>query len=257
MSFKSWQSYWKFSSKVKYDQRYIRDEEVELFLSEVLKTSEGRKKRLSEGSMLWRSQIGSGDKPVFYGDEESGDFESCPLPPERMKPLKNVATEGRVNPKGISYIYLATDKETAMSEVRPWIGSEVSVAMFEVIKDLVVIDCSINTHKNPCFFDLNKGFYEPDDEDKEDAVWSHIDKAFSEPVVSNENESHYVPTQIIAELFKRNGYGGVAYKSMLGEGLNICLFDTEAVKIKGCWLFEAKKVRFDFSESANPYSVKS
>lgn len=40
-----------------------------------------------------------------------------------MKPLSNSASEGRANPKGIPYLYVATDKETAMSEVRPSLGA--------------------------------------------------------------------------------------------------------------------------------------
>ena len=48
-----------------------------------------------------------------------------------MKPLGGRATDGRANPRGIPCLYLATTKETAMSEVRPWIGSYVSAGQFE------------------------------------------------------------------------------------------------------------------------------
>ncbi len=62
---------------------------------------------------------------------------------ERMKPLKDRAPEGRINPKGIPCLYLATERDTALSEVRPWIGSLNSVGQFKTSRNLVVIDCSV------------------------------------------------------------------------------------------------------------------
>lgn len=53
-----------------------------------------------------------------------------------MKPLRDKASEGRANPKGIPYLYLATTKEAPMSEVRPWIGSDISVGQFKLISQL-------------------------------------------------------------------------------------------------------------------------
>ena len=46
-----------------------------------------------------------------------------------MKPLERIALEGRTNPKGIPYLYLSSKKETAMSEVRPWIGGYISLGL--------------------------------------------------------------------------------------------------------------------------------
>jgi hypothetical protein len=143
-----------------------------------------------------------------------------------------------------------------MSEVSPWVGSEISVAQFRITKPLSVIDCSVNHSLNPLFFDTKRGFYEPDEEKREKAVWAHIDKAFSTPVTQNENQAHYAPTQVIAELFKRNGFDGVVYKSMLSDGFNVALFERDAAEILNCFLYEAKSIEIDFKETANPYFVK-
>ena len=62
---------------------------------------------------------------------------------ERMKPRSDRAREGRGNPAGISMLYLASSVQTAVSEVRPWVGSEVSVAQFEVSRDVKVIYLSL------------------------------------------------------------------------------------------------------------------
>ena len=173
MSFKSWQSYWEFSRKVQHDFRYIYDEEITYFLNEVLQTSKTRERVLKEGTILWRSQLGGGTQPIFHEEEEQACEEPCPYLPERMVPLDYVASEGRVNPKGIPYLYLATDKETAMGEARPWVGSEISVAQFKLLKIQKIIDCSLNH-----LLDLNWELYfcieyaenEPDEKEREKAV---------------------------------------------------------------------------------------
>ena len=64
-------------------------------------------------------------------------------------------------------------------------------AKFKIVKELTIIDCSVNHSLTPLYFDVNKGFYEPDEPEREKAVWAHIDQAFSRPVTSNENQAHY------------------------------------------------------------------
>ena len=255
MSFKSWQSYRTFQSAISNSSRYIFDEQTENFLQEILNSCESRIRLVKKGSIYWRSQQGGSTRLLL--DDEGNEIADipCPLPKERMYPLKRAASDGRANPKGIPYLYLANTKETAMSEIRPWIGSEVSVAQFKTVKDLKIVDCSMNHSANPFYFDLERGYYEPNDDEKEKAVWAHIDKAFSAPVTHNENQAYYAPTQIIAELFKNNDFDGVVYKSMLGEGYNLTLFSLDSAEMLNCFLFEATKVKFKFEEAANPYFI--
>ncbi len=87
-------------------------------------------------------------------------------------------------------------------------------------------------------------------------MWSDIDRAFSRPVTPSDEIADYVPTQIIAELFRANGLDGVAYRSALGESHNLAIFDIDAADVIKCSLFEAKKIDFTFKEAANPYFVK-
>ena len=96
---------------------------------------------------------------------------------------------------------------------------------------------------------------EPAPEKRAIAVWRDIDKAFSMPVASNETTTDYVPTQIIAELFKNNGFDGIAYRSSLGEEHNITLFDLDAADLINRILYEAKKVSFDFGQTGNTYFI--
>lgn len=61
-----------------------------------------------------------------------------------MRPMKDAAYEGRVNPKGISYLYLATDEKTAIYEMCPWVCKKVTVAKFDARKELRIVDLTMN-----------------------------------------------------------------------------------------------------------------
>jgi hypothetical protein len=43
--------------------------------------------------------------------------------------------------------------------------------------------------------------------------------------------AEYAPTQIIAEHFKNSGYDGILFRSSLGLGLNVALFNLDAASI--------------------------
>lgn len=253
MAYKSWRSYWDFHKYVTTISRYVFDKTTEEFLEETLKTSGHRKISLSEGEILWRSQLGS--ETIEDRDEDGnyiGEYQT-PFSPSRMYPRKSLAREGRANPKGISYLYTATNKETAMAESRPWIKSQISVARLKLTRDVSLIDCSRNIHKMPFFFSVKDGFYEPSDDEKENAVWTHIDQSYSSPVIDNIDEAAYVPTQILSEFFRVNGFDGVMYKSMLSSGCNVVLFDNGLTEMISCHLCETKNIEYSFEEIANPY----
>ena len=218
----------------------------------VLATSHTRKIDFPSNRFLWRAQLGDHWEEVEIDGER--DTNHGPLPPARMKPLAHSPYEGRVNPKGIPCLYLTTEKETAMAEVRPWIGSYISVGQFEIVKDLMLIDCFRQQGA-----DLLHHSYmgEPDSDKRESAVWAHIDHAFSQPVSADDPTIKYIPTQILAELFRKNGFDGVVYKSLLGKGFNIALFDIDAAKLVNCFLYSAKSVAFKFEEAGNPYFPKT
>ncbi len=247
--FKSWQDYWNFERIVKGKNRYFRNKDTERFLRTILSTSENRKLDLPKERYLWRAQLGHDWQPLYEGDEHI-DYIPAPFPPSLMKPLIREAAEGRANPKGIPYLYLATTKETAMAEVRPWLGSLISIGQFKTERDMVLINCSVN-HKRTIIY-----LEEPASEEKEQAVWADIDRAFSKPITVNDRIADYVPTQIIAELFKNEGFDGISYKSMLGDGYNVALFDIDSATLVNCNLFEVKSLSFDFQQSANPYVVR-
>src|SRR4051812_40688923 len=118
MAFRSWRDFWDFQREVQRNRRFVRTGEAETFLAEVQRSCHMRKRRLPEGSVLWRAQLGHD----WRHEAQIQDDVPCAYPPERMKPLAGRAREGRVNPRGIPCLYLASQEETAISEVRPWVG---------------------------------------------------------------------------------------------------------------------------------------
>jgi hypothetical protein len=59
----------------------------------------------------------------------------------------------------------------------------------------------------------------------------------------------------MAELFKQQGLDGVAYRSSLGSGLNIALFDLDAADVVGCTVLEVMSLKLNTHEIANSYVV--
>lgn len=249
-AFKSVWSYHSFAQRIIRHNRYIREEEIEEFLITLRKSSKRRRKaRLTKGSGFWRAQMGNGWREILDDEGECIDHEACPLPNKRMKPLADQAREGRANPKGIPYLYGANKKETALAEVRPWLGQFISLAAFRVHRDLRLMSFVTEEPEHRVY--LN----EPEPKEREKAVWADIDRAFARPVTSNDETAEYVPTQVIAELFKSEGFDGIAYRSAFGGGYSIVLFDLDAADLVSCTLYELKEIKYDFRETGPSYSV--
>jgi hypothetical protein len=128
-------------------------------------------------------------------------------------------------------------------------GSPVSVASFQVKRDLRVIDCSKGSAGRP----LRKEMFERMDHlspnDLELSNWTEIDLAFAEPVDRSDDVADYAPTQIIAELFKHEQYDGIKYRSALSAtGHNLALFDTAAAEVVSCEVFSVSKINAEFNE---------
>lgn len=241
-NFKSWKSFRDFKKMVIKEFRYIRDESMSDFLDTLIKTSESRVCIIERGTPLYRAQLGHDWQPYEFSSDFTDNI-PAPFSTERMKPLLEEAKEGRANPKGIPYLYLATDEATAIGEVRPWVGSHVSVGVFIVQDTLKVIDFSEEDHKLKIYIG------EPTDEQKEVQVWADVGASFSKPITNSDSKAEYAPTQIIAELFKSLGYKGIIFNSSLGNGKNIVLFNINDALQKTGHLFHVKNFSLNSKKS--------
>ena len=246
--FTSWRAYWLFRQEVTRTARYVRSPEATKFLETVAQGAQSRAFTIKKGQQFYRAQVAHHDEVV----REIDDVMPAPALPDRMMPLADRATEGRINPKGIPCLYVASHEETAIAEARPWIGSFVSVALLAALRDQRVVDCTNIGSTSTVYL-----FGEPPPPKREEVVWNHIARAFREPVTRNDDVAEYAPTQILADVFRSHGFDGVAYRSAFGtDRYNVALFDVKAAKLVTCSLHEITDVDLKYKETANPYYIQ-
>ena len=156
---------------------------------------------------FYRARINATNTP--YAIEDMG------MPP------KELVSNGRANPKGISYLYTASDVKTAVSEVRPFVGDTVTVVQFEVMAPLALVDLR-NPKQTISPFALS--------EDDLSAIYRDmpflilLGDELAKPIVPRVAELEYLPSQYLCEFVKHIGFDGVAYRSSLAEGDNFAIF---------------------------------
>ncbi len=127
------------------------------------------------------------------------------------------ATAGRTNRQGVSVLYLASEIETALAEIRPHPGHLISIGGFRAEKNLRIAR-----------FDLPIGNF-ASSEDRLDlfALIQYIDWLLSFPIIPEERH-RYAVTQLLSDVLIRHGFEGVTYRSSVGTGRNLCVFDPSA-----------------------------
>ena len=231
--------------------RYVLNKKWSRFIETILFTAKKRERILKNKMVLFRTRIGSDEREY---EDKNGNYriDVNPLPPQEIDaPPGEKTIEGRINPRGISYLYLANDIETSISEVRPWLKQSVSVGHFSLRRDITVIDASQDKHSRHV---LSEEKIDQASEKWEAYVWRDINYSFSFPVRVGEEHNQYVPTQYLSECFKNAGYDGIVYKSSFTkEGYNVALFDSKVTRLLGTQLFDIESITYDYRESANPY----
>jgi RES domain-containing protein len=254
-AFESHRSYWWFRDSVN-ASRYFRSETDQKFLNTLYELSWQRWETVPAGAYLYRAQTGHDWRSHDLDDfGEDGSSFPCAHPPERMKPLPDRASEGRANPKGAPILYTATEAQTAVAEVRPWVGAYVSVAVLELQRDVTVVNCTEDDQRIVIYRDDAQ--IKPEERAKQ--VWRDIDRAFAQPYdPADQTVAAYAPTQVIAEFFRGKGLEGIAYRSAMGgAGHNLALYDPSVAEVVKCDLVQIKAVRFDYLEVDNPYYIAS
>jgi hypothetical protein len=146
-------------------------------------------------------------------------------------PPPQAAASGRMNARGISVFYGATDRLVALAEVRPFVGSRVVSGEFELLRPLRLLDVE-------AFRSLNvKGsLFDPSylSRLEKAAFLAELSHLITAPVMPDEEVFEYLPTQAIADFLATEAnpaLDGILYPSVQGaEGMkNVVLFQKAAL----------------------------
>lgn len=186
---------------------------------------------------LFRLTIHINDEEYYrarVSNDKELDNEGMGAPPSES------ATAGRANSEGISHLYLGSEIDTVVSEIRPSLGDVVYVGKFLVRQELKLVD--FRELKNLDVFEF------------EDAsrfainlrILNEMNDAISKPVRSGDSKLDYLPTQFIVDYIKSlneaesAGYDGIIFGSTISDGHNLMLFNPELIS---CTRVEKRAVK--------------
>ena len=180
-----WNDYRQFREELQNECRYFRTDWASGYLGALKHTCKKRIITITQDTELWRSRL-EGSLVPCSPDDMAIEAYSCD---EMAAPPASLSHASRIGVAGIPVLYLSSDKNTAMSEVRPWKDQPVSLAEVHPTKDLNIVDCTqagldgtiADLDKTIPWSFWNRGETIPDSE-HENIAWACIDEAFSEPV---------------------------------------------------------------------------
>jgi hypothetical protein len=196
-----------FSESIKYSNRFhsgmFNPDAFASFLSIIRKT-------YPRGSHMYRGRLSA--------DESGYSIDRMGAPPKEKR------TAGRINPDGIGVLYLASDKETVLNEIRASAYDYVTIGKFIAVRDLEVVDLSGVGKSSPFIygnefekFAINR------------RVFQEIAAELAKPLRREDSPLEYLPTQFISEFIKSLNYDGVEYASTIRQGgYNLAVFDIDS-----------------------------
>lgn len=166
-------------------------------------------------------------------------------------PPPGKATAGRANSAGIPRLYLATNKLTALHELRAGAFDAITIGEFELLKDITVVDLKMLDKISPFIEELDPRLLLINRE-----CLNKINEEICKPLRKNDSTLDYLPTQYIVDLIQsfmseeKNEYYGVEYKSTLNsEGVNLAIFDPDLFCCKSVQDYKVEDLRYKVNPS--------
>jgi len=154
--------------------------------------------------------------------------QSQPYPLDQMgKPPAVLTSNGRANPVGIPCLYVASDTNTAIAEIRPHKGEMVCVAEFGVDRKIGLADLRYPRKTISPFLlseeqiKLLRRYME---------YLCRLSEELTMPVLPKSAHLEYLPSQYLCEFIKHCGFDGLIYRSAMGAGVNYAIFNDAMVK---------------------------
>lgn len=216
------QSWQRFSDTIKYGNRFhttfFNGDILSSFLSAAVK-------EINSTDKLYRARIAT-DISGFKKKEMGA-------------PPKGLRRQGRANPEGIGVLYLASDWQTAMNEVRANVYDYVTIGTFKAQKKLRIVNLSAISKLSPFSFAELASFYINRE------VFREMAAEIAKPQRRSDSPLEYLSTQFISEFVKAQGYDGVAYDSTLNNGgYNLAVYDENTFKCVSVKTIEVTSVEY-------------
>lgn len=187
-------------------------------------------RKYPKGTKLYRARICNDIK----GFEKS----------EMGAPPAHLRKAGRVNPEGIGVLYLTSDEQTALSEVRAGTFDYVTIGTFQLKKEIRVVNISELNKISPVLYSSNIESLSANTK-----IFRDIANEIAKPLRRNDSALAYLPTQFITEFIKSNGYAGVAYTStMRTEGINVAVFDESIFECVAVHTVEINNISYSYEK---------
>lgn len=185
------------------------------------------------------SGVGKTKNGLFIGYNEANSRE----------PIIGISGNGRNNVAGASYLYVASNPETACMEVKSGYGDLLSLATFKTSKNMSIID-----------FSTDKSFQYEDTVLHDMSLGSFFTLLMAQYTVPVKNEKVYRATQILSDYLRKTGVDGIAYKSYLVPGgVNYTIFNSHpnTIKFENSRVLMHKQANHSFWDFNNKKTVFS
>lgn len=163
-------------------------------------------------------------------------------------PPMQLASSGRVNPSGISVLYLADSVKTTLHEIRAGVYDYVTVGSFKLKKNIEVIDFA-NLNKISPFIAKNLMGIPYVQHAINTEHLRLISQEIAKPLRRHDSLLDYLPTQYICDYIKSQGYDGVEYIStMCKDGYNLAAFDEDVFKCTKTVVYDIKSLSYTYDQ---------
>lgn len=227
-----WQLQWyTFEKSLKTEARFFSRAAASLLQSvfagvDHLKTSNGRELILEAGPTLALDHL---FRARVFQSEAALKEAMCRPDLHLGPPPTSIAAAGRMNARGISVFYGATEANVAIAEVRPPVGSRVAVARFDIIAPLRLLDLTALewVHDVGSIFDPSLG-----KRLARVAFLRSLGRRLTRAVMPDDEAFDYLSTQAIADFLATENdplFDGIVFRSAQAkDGSNVVLFHKSA-----------------------------
>lgn len=140
-------------------------------------------------------------------------------------------------------LYCTDQEATAVAEVRPARGFYVSVATMTLNREAGILDLMQPLKINPFLTDTLKWDVEIQ------ALLASFAEEMSRPLERDDDQTHYVPCQRLADYIREAHYDGIRYPSALNpDGTNVVLFDPTVADVSGSKLVTITEIKVTYED---------